>query len=263
MVRIAAATICLEGFEDTDFKNTFDLLPKTGIKFIEFNAWYPQNLTAMKLREIKRRCESADLFPAVLHGQRFGGNLTKDICHKLHLIDAANMLGIRRICMTGEKRGTEGGLEHIIALLKEVVPYAEEKDTLICLENHANNNLEFIEDYEQIFKEIDSSYLGVCLDDGHLDAAGVDIDEFIDRLGDKINHIHMKDNKGKGTMNFVKFGEGDTDHKNIVKRMFERGYEGYITIEISPRKDCPTTYEDLTHAKNEIEKMIKECENDG
>ena len=259
MIQVAGATICFDGFEDTDFIHTFDKLPQTGIRFIEFNAWFPKNLTAAKLRDIKLRCERTGLVPAVLHGSGFGGSLTKDVCHKLRMIDAANALGIRRISATGAGRGTEGGLAHIIAVLKEIAPYAQENDTLICLENHAGNNLEFIDDYQAIFDAVDSPSLGVCLDDGHFDASAVDMNALIDRFGLKINHIHVKENKGKGAVNFVCFGEGETDHENVIRRMAGLGYQGFVTIEISPRKERPTTVDDMRHANAVISAIIKEA----
>lgn len=258
MIQVAGATICFDAFSDTDFVHTFQNLPSTGIRYIEFNAWFPGNLTPQKLRDIKLRCERTGLSPAVLHGSGFGGDLTKDVCHKLRMIDAAKALGIRRISATGAKRGTEGGLGHIISVLKEIAPYAEEEDVLICLENHAGNNLEFIEDYEEILAAVPSSHVGVCLDDGHFDASDVDLGLLIDRLGPKINHIHVKENRGKGKVDFVCFGEGNTDHETVIRRLAAIGYEGFVTIEISPRKERPTTVEDMSHANTVINDIIRE-----
>lgn len=257
MIQIAGATICFDGFDDTDFIHTFELLPKTGIRYIEFNAWFPKNLTPGKLRDMKRRCELTGLVPAVLHGSSFGGHVTVDVCHKLRMIEAANMLGARRISATGSARGSEGGLEHIIRVLKEIMPYAEETDTLVCLENHAGNNLEFIEDYERIFDAVDSDHLGACLDDGHFDASNVDMDLLIDRVGGKVNHIHVKENRGRGAVDFVCFGEGDTDHRNVITRLAGIGYKGFVTIEISPRRERPTTVEDMVRAHGEIDKIVR------
>jgi sugar phosphate isomerase/epimerase len=82
------------------------------------------------------------------------------------------------------------------------------------------------------------------------------MDNLIDRVGVKVNHIHVKENKGKGAVNFVCFGEGDTDHRNVITRLAGIGYEGFVTIEISPRKDRPTTVEDMILAHHEINDII-------
>ncbi len=77
------------------------------------------------------------------------------MAHKLRFLDAALEVGCRRVSFTGAGRGKEGGLEAIITVLQEVAPAAEEKDVLICLENHAGANLENIDDYARIFDVID------------------------------------------------------------------------------------------------------------
>jgi sugar phosphate isomerase/epimerase len=249
MIGLACATISCDGFEDNDFRQSFQIMPAVGFKFIEFNAWYPSDITPAKIRQLKERCAQHNLHPACIHGMGFGADnareLSKDVGHKLRIIDAAVELGCRRVSFTGTGRGKAGGLPAILTVLKEITPAAAEKDVLICLENHADNNLETIDDYAQIFDAIDSPYLGVCLDTGHFDASGIDLDELIDRFQLKINHIHVKENKGFGRKEFVRFGQGTTDNFHVIDRMLALGYEGFITVELSPQEDTSTIPEDL------------------
>jgi sugar phosphate isomerase/epimerase len=114
------------------------------------------------------------------------------------------------------------------------MPVAEEMDILICLENHKDNTIESIEDYRRIFDAVDSRNLGICIDTGHFDASGVDMDELIDEFSARVNHIHLKENRGKGTKQFTRFTEGTTDNHHIIRRMVSLGYSGYLTIELSP-----------------------------
>ncbi len=263
MIQVAAATICFDAFDDTDFIHSFNNLSACGYRYVEFNAWFPANMTFSKARDLKRRCEQTGLVPAVLHGNGFGAidrnSLSKDIAHKLRMLEMAREIGCRRICCTGSKRGTDGGLPHIIRVLQEIIPAAEELDILICLENHADNNLETIADYETILDAIDSPMLGICLDDGHFDASGVNMTQLIDRLGTKINHIHVKENNGVGKVDFVRFGEGTTDHKGVLSQLEGIGYDGFVTIEISPKPERPTTRKDMIHARKVIMDMITSC----
>jgi sugar phosphate isomerase/epimerase len=148
------------------------------------------------------------------------------------MIDAALELGCRRIVATGAKRGQAGGLESIIAVLEQIVPYAEETGVLICLENHANNNLETIADYERIFQTIDSRNVGVCIDTGHFDASGIELGEVVRALHPKVNHIHVKEAASKGVETFVRFGEGVTDNDAVIRTMIAKGYSGYISVEL-------------------------------
>lgn len=264
MMHVAAATICFDAFEDTDFIYSFSNLAACGYRYVEFNAWFPQNLTFTKARDLKRRCEQTGLVPAVLHGNGFGAtdrnSLSKDIAHKLRMLEMAQEIGCRRICCTGSKRGTDGGLLHIIRVLQEIMPAAKELDILVCLENHADNNLESIADYETILDAVDCPMLGICLDDGHFDASGVDMAQLIDRLGSKINHVHVKENKGVGKVDFVRFGEGTTNHAGVLSQLYRKGYDGFVTIEISPKPERPTTREDMIHAREVITTMIASCQ---
>lgn len=153
------------------------------------------------------------------------------------------------IVSTGADRGENDGIAGVIRSLKDLIPVAEEMDVLISLENHVHNSIESIDDYRRIFDVIDSKYVGICVDTGHFDAAGVDMDALIDEFASHINHIHLKENRGVGEKVFTRFNEGTTDNGHIIERLISLGYSGYMTIELSPEigeKDGrPFTIEDL------------------
>ncbi len=257
MIKLACATLSCDGFGDTDFVESFRLLPKIGFQYVEFNCWYPRTITPTKMRELARRCAESGLIPASIHGNNFGGgdrnSLTKDVAHKIRLIEAARELGVTRVGATGYARGTEGGLDAIITVLREIAPAAEEFGVEIGLENHANNNLENTADYVQIFEAINSPNVGIWFDTGHFDAASVDMDDFIDRLHTRINHIHVKENQGKGKAAFTRFGQGTTDNHHVIRRMLEKGFSGFIVVELSPQEDTTTIFDDLLVARRMFE----------
>jgi sugar phosphate isomerase/epimerase len=153
------------------------------------------------------------------------------------------------LCATGAARGQNGGLETITTVLKELMPAAEELGVLVSLENHVGNNLENLDDYRRIFDVVDSPALGICMDTGHFEAASVSLDDLIDEFARKINHIHLKENRGFGVKEFVRFGDGTTDNVRAVDRMIESGYTGYLVVEVSPEIGAtdgrPFTIEDL------------------
>ncbi len=90
--------------------------------------------------------------------------------------------------------------------------------------------------------------MGMCLDTGHFDAAGVDTDVVMDLFMPRINHIHIKENNGFGVQNFTMYGEGTTDNHHIVHRMLKQGYAGYIAVELPPRNTGPGIEADLRSA---------------
>lgn len=248
-VELAIATICLDGFGDENFEHAFRLVPQIGgIRNVEFNVWYARNLTPLGIDGIRERCERHGLRPVCLQGTGFGGNVVKDVTHKLWHMEQARKLGARRVKFTGARRGTEGGLEAVIATLKELAPAAEAMDVLVLVENHANNVLENIEDYERIFGEIGSRHVGLCLDMGHFDGANVDNFEVIRRFPDRILHVDMKDTAAKGVHRVVNYGTGVTDVHGIVRKVLEHGYTGYLLIEQAPPLNPGTLLADMRRA---------------
>lgn len=253
MIRLSCASLSFDGFGDEDFVHTFATLGETGYNHLEFNCWYPRTLTPAKMRDLRDRCRTAGVSAGSIHISGFGGEdkngLTKDLCHKLRGIAAVKELGGSVLCATGTARGKNGGLDAIITVLKELMPAAEEAGVIISLENHVFNNLENLDDYRRIFDSVDSPALGICMDTGHFEAASVSLDDLIDEFWMKINHIHLKENRGFGVKEFVRFGEGTTDNARAVERMIEKGYSGYLVVEVSTEighdDDRPITIDDL------------------
>jgi sugar phosphate isomerase/epimerase len=169
-------------------------------------------------------------------------------------MEAARRLGCRRVKFTGSGRGNEGGLEAVIEVLKEITPVAEEWDMLILVENHANNNLENIEDYEKVFKAIKSPHVGMCMDNAHFDGANVDLMEVVDRFHERILHIDLKDTERMGVHKVVNYGNGVTNNEAVVEKMLDHGYKGYLLIEMAPPQNQATLKEDLTRAYNLFKK---------
>jgi sugar phosphate isomerase/epimerase len=251
MVRLACSTLSVEGFGETRYEKTFSMLPDIGYRYVEFNCWYPSALSPSMIRSLKQRCNDTGLIPASIHlNSGIGGELIKDYSHKLWTMESARLLGAERIVTSGLNRNSAEGLTEAIATLKALVPAAEDMRILICLENHKDNTLETIEDYRRVFDTIDSKQVGLCIDTGHFDASGVDMDALIDEFAPRVNHIHLKENKEKGEKHFVRFGEGTTDNHHVIRRMLSLGYSGYLSVELSPEigeggDSRPFTLEDV------------------
>lgn len=247
-VQLAIATIALDGFGDEYFRHAFRFAPQIGIRNVEFNVWYPQTVTPQGLAHIRDGCRTHGLTPVCLQGSAFGGNVLKDVTHKLWLMEQAKVLGARRVKFTGARRGEDGGLDAVIATLKELAPAAESMDVLVLVENHANNNIETIEDYDRIFGAIPSRHVGMCLDMAHFDGANVDNFAVVERFHDRVLHIDLKDTAARGVHKVVNYGTGVTDVHGIVKAMLARGYSGYLLIEQAPPLSRETLVADLTRA---------------
>ncbi len=256
-VELAIATICVDGFGDENFEPAFRLIPRLGYRHVEFNVWHPRVVSLRGIRSIQERCFSHGLTPICLQGTAFGGHAAKDVTHKLWLMQQARALGCRRVKFTGARRGTEGGLDTVITVLEELAPAAEELDVLVLVENHANNNIENIADYEQIFGAVDSRHVGMCMDTGHFDGAGVSNVDVIERFHDRILHVDLKDTIAFGTYKTVNYGTGVTDVPGIARKVIEHGYTGYLLVEQAPPLNADTLEADLTRARKMFSPFVR------
>jgi sugar phosphate isomerase/epimerase len=247
--RISVATICFDGFGDEDFVPTFAHAPGLGIHEIEFNAWYPRNLTPAGLDRVVQRCADAGLRPATLQVSGFApgpapGDLARETARWLWLFEAARRLGVGVVKATGARRGDHGGLGAVIALLDAVAPTAEALGLTIAVENHAGNVLEFPEDYRRVFAAVHSPAVGMCFDTGHFVASGVDLLECAREFADRIVHVDLKDCAGPGPGRFVRFGEGVVDFDAVLGEITKTDYAGYLVVEL-PLVDATTMIADL------------------
>lgn len=247
-VRSAIATICCDGFGDEDFKFAFEAIPRLRVKHVEFNCWYPRNLTPAGLNSIRERCDKTKLNPISIQASGFGGggnhDVSKEVSRLLWLIEACDRLKCDTIKCTGARRGQAGGLDSLVKVLRAVAPEAERRGKRIVLENHHRNVIEFPDDYDFVFSKIDSPAVGMCFDMGHFARSGVEMEPLIDELHKRIYEIDVKDADAVGGKKFVRFGTGIVDCEGILERCVDQGYSGYLVLELS-LIDRATMLEDL------------------
>lgn len=248
-IDLAIATICTDGFGNRHHEPAMEFIPQFGFRNVELNLWYPDQLTPPYIDRLQSRCADAGLSPISIQGSGFGApggrnGIIKDVSHKLLCMQYAKQLGCHIVKFTGAKRGGDGGLDAIIEVCKELAPAAEQMGILVTLENHAGNNLENIADYDKVFSAIDSTNVGLCLDTGHFEGAGISLHEVVERFHPRILHVDLKDCRefGKGH-DTVPFGQGVTDFDRFLKHLTQTGYRGYLVVEQAwsePRGDWKT-----------------------
>jgi sugar phosphate isomerase/epimerase len=118
-----------------------------------------------------------------------------------------------------------------ILKLKEFAEKCKNLNMKLCLEN----TREKPENFEKFFERIPSLYF--CLDIGHanLFKAGNFSFKFLEKFGDRLNHVHMKDNFGRYSDKIdmhLPVGVGKIDFKSIIQNFKDIGYNDTITLEI-------------------------------
>lgn len=237
-IGLAVATLGFDGFDDRFFEPAFELLPRTSFRDVEFNCWYARTLTPAGIASIVERSERAGVRPISIHVPAFtpgptAADLARETARWCWLLHAATLLGVGMVKCTGAARGEAGGLPALQALLREIIPIAADRGILIALENHAENVLEFADDYDLLLNEFDDPAVGMCLDTGHFVASGVDPAAIARRYAGRIVHVDLKDCAGHGR-EFVPFGNGVVDFEGVLRALVETDYRGYFIVE-SPR----------------------------
>ena len=236
MLELAVSSLTHEGFQNTQYEDLFANAFYDGYRNVEFNCWYAESITSQRIQYLKKQCRRTGLKPIALHVSGFGGEdeeiLSLNTGHKLRAIEAAAELGCNMVVASVMERCRS--LDEIVRQLINLEKASCDAGVQICLENHCHNRLAIGNDFQYIFDRFGSPFVGICLDGGHLEAAGEQIDSFINRFFPKIYHLHYKENQIFGKKSFCKFGEGTTKNEYMICEMEKKGYSGYISVELSP-----------------------------
>ena len=147
---------------------------------------------------------------------------------KAKLFDVAEKMGSPLVVITGRPR-TSFGLEPTIAGIRALLPLIEHKQVKLALEPHYGSQIQYLEDYDAIFDQIDSSHVGITLDSGHFHSAGVDWKRLIHRYPERIYNFHVKDHVGAQS---VPLGTGEVDLYGYIEELHAIGYKGALAVEL-------------------------------
>jgi sugar phosphate isomerase/epimerase len=75
----------------------------------------------------------------------------------------------------------------------------------------------------------------VTLDTSHLAVSGVDPVEAVARVGERLAHVHLSNNAGRGWDSHSPLDEGVLDLGRVLETLATRGYRGAVSLEIDLR----------------------------
>jgi sugar phosphate isomerase/epimerase len=82
----------------------------------------------------------------------------------------------------------------------------------------------------------DEDYAHVTVDLSHAATAGDDALEMIERLGDKLTHLHLADGSGSTTKDeHLPPGEGNQPCAEVLRRLSNNGWGGSVLLEVTTR----------------------------
>ena len=137
--------------------------------------------------------------------------------------------------------------------LESLAPMAKEMRITICLENlYTSIGNHIIEgpccDARKIVARIDrmnekygAEVLGFCFDTGHANLIGIDFEDFIMTLGNRLKVLHIHDNDGIGDLHQIPFtftrsreNVSSTDWEGFIRGLRGIHFDGVLSFETAP-----------------------------
>lgn len=138
----------------------------------------------------------------------------------------------------------ETGWATLLTNLDRIADHAASRGVEASLHPHMGTMIENAAETQRV---VDGSHIGLCVDTGHLAAAGADPGAIVAAHPDRVRHVHLKDVDGAlaaqvvaGSLTFadavragmfVPLGTGDVDVTGIVDTLEGAGYQGWYVLE--------------------------------
>jgi inosose dehydratase len=138
----------------------------------------------------------------------------------------------------------EAGWRTLLGNLDRIADHARGRGVEASLHPHMGTMIESGEETQRV---IAGSRIGLCVDTGHLAAAGADPGAIVRADPQRVRHVHLKDvdselaaqvvageitfAEGVRAGMFVPLGTGSVDVTGIVETLEEAGYRGWYVLE--------------------------------
>ena len=137
--------------------------------------------------------------------------------------------------------------QQIATGLERVGERCRQENIVLAFHNHAGTFVETAEELEEVCQRADPALVQLCLDVGHLIVGGGDPVQSIQRYGQRVAYIHLKDvdprvlehlRSGQGGFLdglrwrvFCELGSGCLDLAGVVGALRQQGFEGWVVLE--------------------------------
>lgn len=138
----------------------------------------------------------------------------------------------------------ETARRNMIAGLKKIVPYAEEKKVTLCVEvlnsrvneemkGHPDYWLDRVEPALEICKAIGSERMKILFDIYHVQIMQGDVIRRYQQCREYVGHIHTAGNPGRAELD----DQQEIHYPGILRAIADSGYKGFVGQEFIPKSD--------------------------
>lgn len=167
-------------------------------------------------------------------------------------------MGCRYIVIHGFKLAHFLGSEELewektLEWIEFLAPLAKELSITLCIENIYTsignhivegpccNAKKVVARIDRINAKYGAEVLGFCFDTGHANLVGIDFEDFIVTLGDRLKVLHIHDNDGVSDLHQIPFtftrsreNVASTDWTGFVNGLRRIGFKGVLSFETAP-----------------------------
>jgi sugar phosphate isomerase/epimerase len=129
----------------------------------------------------------------------------------------------------GKARGNRD-YDRAVACIREFVKIGEDCNVRIALEPEPPHVFTSTQEFLQLCELIDSDNLVMNFDIGHAFLTDTDVLQSIEKVKDKLVHVHVEDMK-KGQHVHLLPGEGSLDLASVIRKLHDIGYEGALAFD--------------------------------
>lgn len=234
----------ISGFSDeiaADIDTQFSVLNKLGIKYFEPRGVNGKNISELNEEEVLQLKSKMDEYGiAVSSIGSPVGKIYLEEDYEPHfemfkrVVKTAKTLGTRNIRIfsfyhngdewTAEER------EDVINRLLKMREYAEQEGVVLLHENEKDIYGDTDERCLDLMNELYSNNFKAVFDPANFVQSGVNTLNAYDMLEKYIAYMHIKDAK-KADGDITPAGMADGNVKEILSRLFKKGYNGYLSLE--------------------------------
>lgn len=226
---------CLQYFPQASWAEEFPVAAQLGFSYIELfverehNAqnpvWSPDGLAAIHAAARKSQLSLYSIVNdyVIEHSLAVEGEA---VAQSLRLIGQAAELGMRCIVLPLFERGelTIENAEQFVGPLRTLAAAAQARGVQICLETLLDGA-----QLRHLLDCLDHEAIVVCFDTGNRAALQHDVVGDIRLLGDRLQHVHIKDKNRQGTN--VLLGDGLVNFYDVGRALRSIGYRGAYSFE--------------------------------
>ncbi|MFD1562010.1 sugar phosphate isomerase/epimerase family protein [Haloarchaeobius amylolyticus] len=168
----------------------------------------------------------------------------KRIDYTLAALETAADLGLPYISIEPggpipEAKSREWAIDTFVDSLQEVVPKAREVGVDLLVEPEPDLLIETGDEFLALLERVDADCVKCNFDAGHFYCVGADPVDLIDPLWEHTEHYHLEDIPADRTHEHTQLGDGAMDIDAFLGALADRGYEGFVTVELYPYEETP------------------------